>query len=560
MKKAFQIFTVVIPILILQSTVFAQTFEWAHKTGTSVIATGAAVATDEHGNSYVTGTFFGQGTFGDFTLKAQGRDIYLAKYDRDGKVLWAKGIGGRADDFGNAVAVDKDGNCYLTGSFAFTMHLGTDSLVSHGQHDMFIAKYSSKGDLLWCKSAGGYYEDHVMSISLDNAGNSYLAGYFKDTMWYGSGKMITGKGMSSFNIFLAKYDAKGNVLWTKPITGANYATQNEGLAIATDAGGTIYVSGYYQSEANFETKKFTTRGTNALFVAKYNTEGKEIWVKSSEGTLASVIGKGIALDKKGNSYIAGTFTSTASFDSISITSKNLGYPEMFLAKYNAAGNIQWVRSSSGFGTKAPYDVAVDAEGNPYVFGTFKDTAIFGHIILSGVGDEHIFLIKYNSKGEAEWAKQIGRHGAVLGKALSIDKQGNLYLTGNFSDTVEFGKAHLKAMPNSQDAFFTKLSPRSLVKEKKLTYPPAPGFTFLSCEFDPRSRTATVKYSIPKPTFVLLEVDDILGNVAESFIEGQRDAGTYEAKLDMKALNGDDDYYFRLQAGREKQTKKAVLQK
>src|SRR5579872_6666127 len=122
MKKASLIFVVAIVVFVARSFVFAQTFEWARKGNTSLFATGAAVATDEHGNSCVIGTFMGTAKFGDVELHSLGgRDIYLVKYDKDGKVLWAKRIGGVADDFGNAVALDKDGNCYITGAFATTV-------------------------------------------------------------------------------------------------------------------------------------------------------------------------------------------------------------------------------------------------------------------------------------------------------------------------------------------------------------------------------------------------------------------------------------------------------
>ena len=255
MKKASLAFAVVPLILVSHSMVIAQTFDWARKSNTTLFATGADVATDEHGNSYVTGTFMGKVNFGEFELGSLGgRDVYLVKYGKDGIVLWAKRLGGTADDFGNAITLDKDGNCYLAGAFGSQLILGSDTLVSKGQHDMFLAKYNSSGDLLWCKSAGGYYEDHAMAISLDKAGNCYLAGYFKDTLWFGGGKMLAGKGISQYIMLLAKYDGKGNLLWTKPIGGSNYATQNEGLAIVSEPSGMTYITGYYQGEATFDAK------------------------------------------------------------------------------------------------------------------------------------------------------------------------------------------------------------------------------------------------------------------------------------------------------------------
>ena len=307
-------------------------------------------------------------------------------------------------------------------------------------------------------------------------------------------------------------------------------------------------------------KQFANHGTRSFFIAKYDADGKMVWVKSSGSDRASVVGKAIAIDKKGNCYTTGTFTSTTTFDTISITSKNLGYPDMFLAKYNSAGNIQWVRTSNGFGSKSPFAATVDAEGNPYIFGTFEDTATFGPITVTDAGTENIFLVKYNPSGKPQWARQVGRHGVIFGKALSIDKAGDVFMTGNFTDTAEFGKARIVATLNTQDMFFVKLSPRSMVKETKFADAPLPDFTFVSCKLGPKSRVATVKFSIPKSMFVLLEVDDMMGTVTESFIEGQRDGGVYEVKLNLKSFTVGGDYYCRLQAGKETQTKKMILSK
>lgn len=553
MKKIYREFVIVSVIFLLHPVLWAQTFEWANKSNTTLITTGSAIASDDHGNSYVTGSFFEKAKFGDISLSAAGRDIYVVKYDPQGKVLWANRAGAEADDFGNAIGVDKDGNCFVAGAFVGRMIIGNETLISHSQHDMFIAKYNSKGELLWCKNAGGLYSDHAMALTLDRSGNAYVAGFFKDTMLFASDKMIIGKSVGQFDFFLAKYDSKGNVVWAKTTAGANYQSQNEGLAITSDLKGMIYLTGYYLSEANFDEKKLDNRGSFAFFNAKYDSDGKNIWVKYASNLGSQIIGKGIAVDKKGNTYATGTYTSSATFDSITVEAKNLGYPEMFLAKYDAKGNIAWVRSSSGFNEKRVYAAAIDAEGNPYVIGTFRDTAIFGPITLSGIGAENVFLVKYDPSGLPKWAKQIGRHGILLGKAISIDKAGNVFMTGNFTDTADFGKAHLQTLENTQDVFVAKLSPRTVVKEKKLGEVPAKDFTFISCESDKKS--AIVKFSIPKAAFILLNVADEVGNIIESFIEGERTAGVYEVKLDVKNFKDGGGYYCRLQAGKEKATKK-----
>ena len=559
-KVHFFCILIIVILVSVCTSVYSQTFDWARKAGTNIIATGASIATDDHSNSYVTGSFFGKAEFGeDIELNAAVRDIYLVKYDSHGKALWARKAGGNADDFGNAVALDKEGNCYLAGSFASNAQFGKDTLFSKGQHDMFIAKYSSKGELLWSRSGGGYYDDHAMAVTIDRAGNAYVAGYYKDTMWFSNGPLILGRRISLFNMFLAKYDSKGNLIWAKPIAGSNYQTQNEGLAIVADAKGMVYLTGYFQGEAMFDKINLTNHGTSALFIAKYDGMGKNIWVKSAGADGSTVAGKGIAVNDAGDLYVTGSYTNTCLFDTIRLVSKSLGYPELFLAKYNTAGDITWLRSTSSFGAKTTYATSLDAEENPYVVGSFRDTATFGDETLSGMGTENMFVAKYDPNGSIQWAKQVGRHGMVIGRSVSIDKAGNLYIVGNFSDTADFGKSRIIANESTQDMFFTKIIPYAASKEHKLKDSPSTEFQFLSCYYDRRSSAATIRFSIPRSMFVTLGVYGIMGVLAESFIEGQRQSGVYEVKIDLKNFLS-DEYYCRLQAGDDKITKKIVIQK
>jgi hypothetical protein len=551
--RKISILLCILSVFLLQS-LEAQTFEWAHSAETSLIALGTCVATDAHGNVYMTGTFLGKAHFGDIELTGEGRDIFLVKYDTKGKVLWAQRAGSRTDDFAHALAIDKDGNCIVVGSFLGKINFGTDTLVSAGQNDIFIAKYDPKGKLLWAKRAGGNSSDHATTIALDKNGNSYIGGFFKDTMWFSADLSVVSKRASAFNMFIAKYDNKGNPQWAKQIGGSNYFSQ-DGIAVASEPNGTMYVTGFFQTDAQFDTAKFLNHGTYGLFLAKYEPSGKLVWAKSTSKDGSMITGRAVTADKKGNIFVTGTYTATAVFDTITAASKNLGNADVFLAKYNPAGRIIWLRTTTSFGTKQPYAVEVDAEGSPYIGGMFRDSATFGGSTLTGIGSDIFFLVKYNASGQELWAKQGGRHGTSTIKCVTLDKTGNVFITGNFTDTAEFGKAHIKALANTQDVFIAKLTPQLIIKEKKLADLPERDFQFISCEVSGRS--ALVKFSIPKPSFISLGFYNEVGDIAESFIEGQRDAGVYEEKLELKNISP-GEYYCRLQAGPDKLTKKVIV--
>src|SRR5947209_3644779 len=226
-------------LLLFSVSVSAQTFEWGRSAKASMFADARGLATDGAGNIYATGAFFGKVSFGDKVLNATGRDIYIAKFDPKGNVLWAQRAGSTNDDFATAIATDKTGNSIITGSYIGKIYIGTDSLFSTGQSHTFIAKFSSDGNLLWAKSAGGIYGSYGMSVAFDKAGNSYVGGFFKDTMFFPDGKTLVGT-LSSNNLFLAKIDPKGNFLWAKALGGANYYTPTEGISLATEPDGTIF--------------------------------------------------------------------------------------------------------------------------------------------------------------------------------------------------------------------------------------------------------------------------------------------------------------------------------
>jgi hypothetical protein len=552
-NKFFVVFTAFFAFI--WSPVRAQTYEWIRSAGSSVVAAGNCIAADAHGNIYVAGTYVGKTHFGGTELSANGRDIFIVKYDPQGKVVWAKSVGGFGDDFGNALAVDKDGNCILAGSFVGKIAFGPDTLISHGMHDMFVAKFDSKGTSIWARSAGGNYSDHATTLALDKNGNIYIGGFFKDTMWFSPDDLITGKRVTNFDMFIAKYNGKGALKWAKEISGSSYYAP-EGIAIAARPKGDLYVTGHYQGEAHFESKTLTNNGTFGMFLAHYNDDGELMWVRSASKDGSLAMGKCVALDKDGNIYVAGTFSSSVVFDTITATSKNIGGTDIFLAKYTPDEQIIWLRTSSGFGAKTPIGLAVDGEGNAYLAGVFRDTAIFGKEKLTNIGSEGAYLLKYSAAGAPLWAKQGGKHGTSTAQALCLDKSGNLYATGKFTDTAEFGKTHIIALPNTQDMFTIKLSSHIIAQERK-TADSAADFQFLSCDVNEKSAIAT--FSLPRAAFVTLGLYDEVGNIVESFVEAQHDAGTYEEKLDLKSIPA-GDYYCRLQAGMDKATKKLMIKK
>ena len=202
MKKTFLLFILALCSIAL----FAQNLNWlwAKQAGGISGDKGYSIAVDAYGNSYITGYFRESATFGTTTLTSSsdyGSDIFVAKMDINGNWLWAKQAMGTYSNYGNDIAVDANGNSYVTGYFWGNATFGTTTLTSSGQYDIFVAKMDSNGNWLWAKQAGGTSYDDGYSIAVDDNGNSYVTGYFKSNATFGTTTLTSG---GIYDIFVAK--------------------------------------------------------------------------------------------------------------------------------------------------------------------------------------------------------------------------------------------------------------------------------------------------------------------------------------------------------------------
>jgi Thrombospondin type 3 repeat/Beta-propeller repeat len=435
----------------------AQELDWA--TSASAIQ-GNRIATDAAGNSYVTGLFeatatFGAGEANETTLTSAGDwDIFVAKYDPDGALIWAKRAGGSGLDRGNGIATDSAGNSYVTGRFNGTATFGLAPnftiITTVGGDDVFVAKYDPNGTLEWARRAGGAGADQAWGIAIDSAGHSYVSGSFSGTATFGldfpTETTLTAAGLQ--DIFVAKYGAGGALVWANRAGSTGF---DEGRDIAADGAGNSYVSGNLSGTATFgagEPNETTLSSAGGLdtFVARYDASGALLWAKRAGGTGADDGGFGIALDGAGNSYASGRFRGTATFgagEPNQTTLSSAGDLDFFVARYDASGALVWARRAGGNGFDDGLAIATDGAGESYVIGFFNSTATFGageanETTLTTAGDREIFVASYDASGALAWATSAGGAGVDAGIGIAIDGAGNSYATGFFQASATFG--------------------------------------------------------------------------------------------------------------------------
>lgn len=322
-----------------------------------------------------------------------------------------------ANTIGFAVTVDGEGYSYTTG---YTTGILDTNRTGNVQEDVFVARYDKDGTRQWIRQMGveGSMTEGC-GIAVDADGNSYIAGWTEANLVAGSGG-ATGE----IDLFVTKYDNAGTRVWVKQLGWAtDYCVF--GLAIAVDSSGNSYVTGYTDADLDEDGTGVLT-GTYDLYVVKYDTNGNRQWIQQRGAAGAENIGSSIAVDQDGNCYVTGKARGDIDTTGPGLT----GTTDVFIAKYNTSGTLQWV-IQKGVSTKETYGygIAVDATGNSYVAGT-----TYGDLDGAGpgtlVGNPDVFVMKYNTSGVLQWLKQTSGAGNWAdGRGIALDAAGNCYATG-----------------------------------------------------------------------------------------------------------------------------------
>lgn len=370
-------------------------------------------------------------------------------------VPWVAASGGGGSDVGNAIAVDAAGNSYVAGYFSGTATFGTNTLVSAGNTDIFITKHNSSGQLLWARRAGGPGYDTAKGIAVDALGNCYVTGAYEGEASFSGGTSLTNTSPTSYaDVFLAQYDSAGALGWVRS-AGVEFAN-DEGTAVAVDNAGNVLVTGRSVLDT-FAGVPVANPGR--IFVAKYTSTGAEVWAHKAGSYSGGILdtGTGIATDNAGNVFVGGVFHSPVATFGIG-TFTNYGAADMFIAKFDAAGTLQWARQAGGAGEDTASGVAVAADGSAYLVGAVAGNANFSGTNVTSVAGAASdgFVAKYAGDGRVTWVRQFGGRGLSAARAVAVDAAGTVHVTGYFSGGVTFGTNTLRGISGSYDAFLARM--------------------------------------------------------------------------------------------------------
>lgn len=242
--------------------------------------------------------------------------------------------------------------------------------------------------------------------------------------------------------------------WARSGVGNEY---DEALAVATDPYGFIVVAGYFGSDSitfGNITLHNNTPGFTDLFLVKYNAAGNVVWARSAGGAFDDQA-TAVFVDASANIHLTGNFySSTIVFGTDTLANAG-NVGDILVVKYDANGNFLRARRDGGPGLEIPYAIVVDDAGNSYVAGRFSSNSItFGSTTLLQAGSMDVFVVKYDALGEVVWAQGAGGGSNDEAYALSVDSDGDLIVGGYYTQEADFGPFTL-ANPGLGNVFLAR---------------------------------------------------------------------------------------------------------
>lgn len=445
MKTVYSI--ILLLFISLQSE--SQNYNWAKQAGGNDADEAYCVAYDNAGNSYITGTFSGTATFQTTVLtSAGGTDMFLAKYDASGNLVWVQQAGSTGNQGGHMVATDPAGDVYVTGEFENTITFGASLLTSSGMADIFLVKYNSAGSVQWTFQGGSTGTEEANGLKTDPTGNIYMTGNFESVLYFGANNIIS---IGSTDVFVAKFSTFGGLLW---LVRAGSVLQDDSRGIAVDNNGNVCIAGWFQQVASFGTYTLNAIGSmKEIFIAGLNTSGTFAWAAKAGGTDDDGAYEADA-DAAGNFYVAGNFKGIVTFGSI-IMSSNNSSDDVFVAMVSPAGVFNWVAAAGGAGSDKAYSLSYSSTGKIFCTGSYEGSATFGTFTLNSNGDKDIFITSINTGGGFLWAWSAGGAGYDRGYSIKSNAAGSVWVTGRFEQNVSFGSTLLTAA-GMNDIFLTRI--------------------------------------------------------------------------------------------------------
>lgn len=447
--------------------------------------------------------------------------IFVAKYDLNGNCLWSRRAGGNQNSLASNIVADENAVFlnFTTDEFAFASNtsplnfstpytVGVNEIPTNDLDQMVVAKFDVNGTYQWAKRLGYTTNTHADSEKMyiptyyETVSYSKLA--LRDSQLYISspfaGKInfsnpyqantseIDLASSNTSEVFIAKVNySNGNFEWTKRYGGGanNLSNTTVGLelisTISLNTNGQIILTGLFGGTVNFNNPYLvgsnelsSTKDGNIPFISQLNSAGELNWAKKYNDVFIKnavpisntddqlVSSQKTAMDSDGNIYAIGSFVGSVFIKNPLGILESVGLKDIFLIKYNKKGDIVWARQAGGIGVDIGTDISI-LGNNIYITGNFSETASFGDLSnstqLTSLGDNDIFVAKYNTNGDFIWAKRGGGIESDVSRGIVANSSG-IYISGTFRSIADFNTptsttSNLLASAGASDIFIVK---------------------------------------------------------------------------------------------------------
>ncbi|MDW8392632.1 MAG: T9SS type A sorting domain-containing protein [Chitinophagales bacterium] len=378
---------------------------WAHNFGNG-IENHSDFPLAFHGNmagyTAVTGDFknnllFDDGTFLNGFAEF---DMFLAVYDPDGNLLWAKVGGGNGNDIGTGVFVSDDNYIYCTGNFVGDIDFFGDSTLVWGtapDHHVYVAKYDLAGNLIWLNIFTSETNFEARSIVFDKKMFVYVGGNFRNSVTL-SNANLTATGEEDG--WLAQFGVNGNFLWAKSIGSSNPLSNECVYSMSCDSNQNFYLSTIFDQDLIIDGNQLSTGSSQNVAVAAFDKMGTYKWAKAISGTQGALFSAHcLGLLSESNVILAGCFAGEVIVDNtislIPYGPDPIYADAFYVGFYPKTGNVAFAVHVGGDLADAGHGLAGNYSGYGFACGHYKNSGIFGPFSLVSNGGTDAYLIKFS---------------------------------------------------------------------------------------------------------------------------------------------------------------------
>lgn len=467
---------------------------------------------DQSGNIYLAGLFSDSITLGGITAYGGSYDMYIAKFNADGEILWLKAETSDARYDLYDLKISNNDGFVICGTFdTDDAVFGDITLAQSDFGNTYVVKYDYNGTAVWGKTEIGYaYYEH---LAVDANGDVIITGSLYGEFTFDGSLQ---ESFGEYDILYAKYSVNGDALWIKVMGGEGYEFSGE---VITDAENNIILTGRFNMPFEFDGNVFNLDALGDNFVMKTNADGTSIWVNliASENDDSEI--KGMAIGADGNLYLGVSVENNTHVDAITINT--LGLVDACLMQLNPDnGALNWYKTGGGYEYDYVYALEVGSEG-VFIGGVYSGIAEFDGLQLPDAYSGS-YITSYDYNGDATQVVSFVGESFVSLQEIEVDQHGNMYAGGSFYDDIVFDGLESLTTNGSVDIFLYKeASPLVAINNYAET---------INVSIAPNPATTVINLTVANETNYKLDIINQHGAIVKSIENAVGENSMYIADL------------------------------